>query len=134
RRRQKKTQGARQGQNDCQKECRQETCRKGDRETEFEERRAGKCIVNQAQGRRHDCRPTYIKNSGTTRTQTRNQKHSQEHDQKAMTLGEASAGFLAFIRDNKTSSSQPELRAHERAVLLITKYFSPNKPLAEITL
>lgn len=50
-----------------------------------------------------------------------------------MTLAEISASFLAFIRENEFSSPQSQSRAHERALLLLTEYFSSNITLSEIT-
>ncbi|MEK6288590.1 MAG: hypothetical protein AABO57_22970 [Acidobacteriota bacterium] len=50
-----------------------------------------------------------------------------------MTLAETSASFLAFIRQKESGFSQPRSTVHEKALLLLTGYFSPNIPLSEIT-
>jgi hypothetical protein len=50
-----------------------------------------------------------------------------------MTLAETSASFLAFIRENQSSSPQSRSRAHELALLLLTEYFSSNIALSEVT-
>ncbi|MEK6322339.1 MAG: hypothetical protein AABN33_11705 [Acidobacteriota bacterium] len=49
-----------------------------------------------------------------------------------MTLAETSASFLDYIRQNESGSSQRSL-IHERALLLLTRYFSPDIALSEIT-
>lgn len=50
-----------------------------------------------------------------------------------MTLGVTSASFLAFIRENESSSPQSRSPAHEKSVLLLTEYFSSNIALSEVT-
>lgn len=50
-----------------------------------------------------------------------------------MTLAETSASFLAFIRQNESTSPQPRSPAHEKTLLLLTEYFSSNIALSEIT-
>ena len=49
-----------------------------------------------------------------------------------MTLGETSASFLAFIRENESFSAQSHSGAHEKALHLLTEYFSSNIALSEI--
>lgn len=49
-----------------------------------------------------------------------------------MTLAETSASFLAFMRDNESSSLQSRPRANEKALLLLTEYFSSNIALSDI--
>ena len=48
-----------------------------------------------------------------------------------MTLAESSASFLADIRKNESEYSNPPSPVHEKALALLTEYFSPDTALSE---
>jgi hypothetical protein len=50
-----------------------------------------------------------------------------------MTLAETSAGFLTFIRQNESRSSEGQSTIHGKALALLASYLSPNKELSELT-
>lgn len=50
-----------------------------------------------------------------------------------MTLAESSASFLAEIKQNESYSSKLELRVHEKAISLLSQYFSKDTGLSEIS-
>ena len=50
-----------------------------------------------------------------------------------MTLAETSASFLIHVRQSESRPSKPGSPINERALLLLTQYFSPNVSLSEIT-